>query len=178
MIDIGTVQGVLIEAGFSAALAEVGGSLVVSFEDEAVMGFVCLFSSPKELLGGWEHLQRSLLSKWAPSLRTAGEKAWNVYCCFLCRSPGDAQEVRQVRWIEEDLNQTRKISACDIVSREDVVRALLPIMPLQYSARLQNEDLARRFESRLRHVVPDHVGVILNEDIAAEEVVRLLGERT
>src|SRR5436189_3537858 len=131
MIDLlSTTQGVLREAGFSTRLTAIDRSPVVCFEDDVLMGFGCIFEGPSDLLKGWRTAEMSLLTRYAASLRTAGDKAWNVYCIFLCGSAADSIQDRQVRWIEEDLERTRKLAGCGLASRDDVLRVLLPVLPL------------------------------------------------
>jgi len=177
MMDlISTLQVVLREAGFMTRLRSIDRSPMVSFEDNTVMGFGCVFANPSDLLANWKATEMSLLTRYAPSLRTAGEKAWNVYCLFLCSSVADSEQNRQVRWIEEDQNRTRKIAACGVETREDLKRALLPILPLQYQPVLQVEDVTDRLRMRIRAIAPRASEVVLVESVSPAEVVRLLGE--
>ncbi len=117
----------------------------------------------------------SLLTRFAAGFRTAGEKAWNVYCVFLCGSAADSVQNRQVRWIEENLERTRKIAACGLASREDLLRALLPVLPLQYQPVLRAEDVTERLQTRIRTIVPRASHVVLDQAVSPAEVVRLLG---
>jgi hypothetical protein len=177
MIDLlSTVQVVLREAGFTTRLISGDRSPVVCFEDDALIGFGCVFSDPGELLTTWKAKEMSLLKQNALSFRAAGEKAWNVYCLFLCGSGADQVQSRQVRWVEEDLERTRKIAACGLASRGDLVRALLPILPLQYQPILQAEDVTERLQRLIRTIAPKASDVALDETVSAAEVVRLLGE--
>ena len=177
MIDVlMTMQVVLREAGFITRLASIDRSSIVCFEDEVLTGFGCIFEKPEDLLARWKNMEMSLLTRYAPSLRAAGEKAWNVYCIFLCSSVADSIHDRQVRWIEEDLDRTRKIAACGLTSREDLVRALLPILPLQYQPLLRAEDVTERLRTRIRTIAPKASDVVLDESVSMAEVVRSLGE--
>jgi len=177
MIDLfSSIQVVLREAGFTMRLTSVDRSPIVCFEDETLMGFGCVFNDPAELLARWKATEMSLLTRHAASFRAAGEKAWNVYCIFLCGPPGDSTQNRQVRWIEEDLERTRKVAACGLASREDLVRALLPVLPLQYQPALRAEDVTDRLQRRIRAITPKAWNIVLDEAVSAAEVVRLLGE--
>ncbi len=176
MIDVlSTMQVVLREAGFTTRLTSVDRLPIVCFEDDDLMGFGCVFEDAGGLLARWKTTEMSLLTRYAASLRAAGEKAWNVYCIFLCGSATDSVQNRQVRWIEEDLERTRKVTGCGLASREDLVRALLPILPLRYQPVLQEEDVTLRLQRRIRTIAPRAAEVVLSEDVLPAEVVRLLG---
>lgn len=73
------------------------------------------------------------------------------------------------------LELTRKIAACDLVAQEEIVEALLPILPIQYSPRLESEDLTERLKKRIATIAPAAVDVVLDEAVSPSEVVRLLG---
>jgi hypothetical protein len=176
MIDVlSIVQLILDEAGFATHLTLVDENSIVCFEDDILTGFTCIFENPKTLLARWKALERSLLMRYAPSIRASGEKAWNVYCVFLSSLPANPEDKRQVRWIEEDLERTRKITGCGLVSREDVVRCLLPVLPIQYQPAIRAEDVTERLLARIQNIVPKVSEVVLDESITPLEVVRLLG---
>lgn len=176
MIDIlSTMQALLREAGYTTRLTSIERASVLCFEDEDLMGFGRVFRDPGDLLANWKITETSLLRNQAPSIRTAGEKAWNVYCVFLCSGGVDPIQSRQVRWIEEDLDRTRKIAACGLGSREDLLRALLPVLPIQYRPVLRAEDVTERLLIRIRTIAPRASHVVLDEAVPAPEVSRLLG---
>ena len=176
MIDLlSTMQVVLRDAGFSTRLTSVDRSSIVCFEDDALMGFGCVFEDPGGLLTRWKATETSLLTRYAPSFRAAAEKAWNVYCLFLCGAAADPIQNREVRWIEEDLDRTRKVAACGLASREDLLRALLPVLPLQYQPVLRAEDVTERLQTRIRSIAPRASHVVLDQAVSPAEVVRLLG---
>jgi len=177
MIDVlSTLQVVLREAGYSTRLASIERSSIVCFEDDTLLGFGCIFENPVNLLEQWKDKEMALLKRYAPSVRAAGEKAWNVYCLFLCGAPADPIRNRQVRWVEEDLERTRKVAACGLKSREDLLRALLPILPLQYQPELRPEDVTKRLQNRIRTIALSAQQVVLDQSVSPTEVVRLLGE--
>jgi hypothetical protein len=178
MIDLlSTMQVMLQEAGFITRLTSMDRSSIVCFEDDTVAGFGLVFDSPELLLEHWKVKETALLKRYAPSLRVAGEKAWNIYCLFVCAAPADLIQSREVRWIEEDLERTRKIAACGVRSREDLMRALLPVLPLQYQPQLRPEDVTERLESRIRVILPKAPHIVLDQSVSLAEVVKLLGER-
>jgi hypothetical protein len=172
---IATVQIVLQEAGYGVWLAPVEQLIAVCFEDEAVMGFVCLFEEPKDLLLRWRSIESSLLARHASHFRTAEGKAWNVYSIFLCAKQGTEEQTREVRGIDENLERTRKIAACGLAGKEDVETALLPVLPIRYRPALEGEDLTERLKRRIAAIAPAAVNVALNEDVPAREVAALLG---
>jgi hypothetical protein len=178
MIDVlSTMQVVLREAGYTTRLTSMDRSSVVCFEDDVLTGFACVFEDAGRLLAEWQSLETSLLARYAPSLRAAGEKAWNVYCVFMCTSAPDSTQRREVSWIEEDLNRTRKVAGCSIASREDLVRALLPVLPLQYQPVLRAEDLTERLRARILTIAPRASEVALDDSVSPTEVIRLLEEQ-
>jgi hypothetical protein len=87
------------------------------------------------------------------------------------------RKVREVRWIEENLEKTRKITGCQVTSREDLVNTLLPLLPLQYQPKLDSEDfdLKQRLRKRIASIAPNLPDVTLDQNVSPAEVVRLLG---
>jgi hypothetical protein len=170
-----TLQIVLQEAGYQTWLAPVDNLTAICFEDEAVMGFACLFPDPDALLAQWRSVENSILNRYAPRLRDAQDKAWNVYSAFLSATPATDTQSRQIREIEEDLERTRKIAACGLVGHDEVLFALLPILPIQYKPRLDDEDLTERLRKRIAGFAPAAADAVLNECVSPFEVVRLLG---
>ena len=120
-------------------------------------------------------MEQLILKSYAPRLYNAGEKAWNVYFLFLCSSVADSVQSLEVSWIEEDLDRTRKVAACGLSSREELKRALLPVLPLQFQPMLQPEDVTERLQKRIHTIAPKASLVVLDETVSVVEVVRLLG---
>ncbi len=176
MIDLfSTVQVVLKEADFETRLTSIDNLQVVSFEDNTLLGFCCVFEDPDDLLENWKTTEMTFLSRYAVHFRAAVDKAWNVYSVFLCSSAADDVQSRQVRQIEEDLQRTRKIASCGIAGRDGLVETLLPLLPLQYRAVLQTEDTTERLQRRIAQIAPDAGNVVLDDSVSPTEVVRLLG---
>jgi len=174
-----SVQVILQDAGYETWLTSLNGETVIVFEDDAVMGFVCMFDDVASMLRRWRDMETALLAAHAPALQRGGEKTWNVYCAFLCSVVPDRTQIREVRSIEEDLEQTRKIAAAGLTNREQVVNALLPLLPIQYQPELDSEqfDVTQRLKRRISDIAPE-AGAALDEAIPATEIVRLLGERS
>jgi hypothetical protein len=179
MTDVrSAVQVILQESGYRTSLVSVDGVVSVCFEDDAVLGFVCVFDEVRTLLGRWQIVETALLAQYAPRLQIAGDKAWNVYCAFLC--PGDATQIEQheIDWIEENQERTRKIAAAGVAGLEEIVNALLPVLPLQYRAAISAEDLTERLRKRIATIAPDASEAALDDKVSATEVARLLGAPT
>ena len=171
------VQIVLQDAGYETWLLSVDGLPAVGFEDSAVMGFVCFFEDVSTLLRRWRDLETRLLTMNASSLQKAGEKTWNIYSVFLTPGSGDEAQLREIRWIEEDLERTRKIAACGLSSRDEIVKALLPLLPIQRQPLLDSEDfdLTQRLRKRIASIAPNAANAVFDDTVTPSEVVRLLG---
>lgn len=178
MIDLlSNARGLLQEAGYSVRFVSFGSDTVACFEDGSIIGFCRTVEDPDELIQKWKTLEKELLIRFSQDIRQAGDKAWNVYCVFLCPSSANKDQKRAVSWIEEDLNRTRKLAECDIASREDLVHVLLPILLLQAQPMLEYTDLTERLRHRIANITPQAANVALDPTISVSEVVRLLGER-
>lgn len=176
MTDItSTVQIVLQEAGYATWLFSSEDLTAIGFEDDAVMGFVGIFEDASSLLTRWRKIETNFLTRHAPRLRDAPEKAWNVYSIFLCAAAASPDQAREIRRIDEDLEQTRKLAACGLVGQEGIVAALLPLLPIQSRPRLESEDLSERLKKRIAAIAPAAIEVALDERVPPSEVVRLLG---
>jgi hypothetical protein len=179
MIDIlSTVQALLKDAGYSVRLSEIQKSTIVCFEDGALMGFCCVFETPGDLLKKWKYFETEILTRFAPNFRLAGDKAWNVYCVFLCGTEADKTFNREIASIEEDLDRTRKIAAAGVTSREELIRVLFPIMPLQHRPVLPEEDVTARLVRRIGNIAPKARDIALDDKISPAQIVDLLGEST
>jgi len=176
MIDVlATAQLMLRDAKFVTRQRFLAENSILGFEDESLMGFCLAFASASDLLMQWQERELEILKHFSSNFREAREKAWNVYCVFLCAAPGSADEVRQIRWIEENLEQTRKIAACGLNSREDVLQALLPLLPLQYQPQLLAEDASERLRARIEQLAPGASEIVLDDAASAVEAARQIG---
>src|SRR5690349_21513656 len=118
-----SAQVILGDAGFRTSLTTVTGMPALSFENDSVLGFVFVFASPEELVRGWRDIETAFLKSYAPRLTESGDKAWNVYSIFLSSRPATGNSQRTVRWVEENLDRTRKITAAGAASRGELVQA-------------------------------------------------------
>ena len=169
-----SVQATLNSAGYQTGLSELERLVSVWFEDESIMGFVSVFTDVASLLKRWRPMETAFLNRHVAGLKASHDKSWNVYGVFLSAGVADTFQARKVRWIEEDLERTRKLAATGITTREELIGALLPILPLQYQPRLEVEDVALRLRRRLAAIAPSATDVALEENVPAEDVIRLL----
>jgi hypothetical protein len=174
------LQALLQEAGYQTWFVAIDRYEVIAFEDDAAMGFACIFERSEVLLKEWQNLETRFLMNFAPALKRAGEKTWNVYSVLLCAESAPEDEARAIRWIEENLERTRKITGIVPNGRSDLITALLPLLPIQYQPRLDSEDfdLTQRLRRRIASIAAPAEHAALDDGVAASEVVRLLGTET
>ncbi|MEQ1768481.1 MAG: hypothetical protein ABL879_01465 [Devosia sp.] len=179
MTDVlSSVQVVLQSAGYQTWDIPASKTPAVGFEDEAAMGFVCVFESPATLVKTWREAEAALLARFAAQFRLAGEKAWNVYFVLLTEARATDEQRREVRWIEEDLERTRKLTATGVMTREDVTTALLPLLPILSKPLLAPEDSAERLARRIAVIAPRVSNWALDASVSPAEVAaRLRSDR-
>jgi hypothetical protein len=178
MMDLkSSLQVILQDAGYQTWLVSLDDLEAVGFEDDAAMGFAYVFEDAATMLMRWRELETRLLTRHALSLQKAGEKTWNIYSVFLSAELATPDQSREVRWIEEDQERTRKIAGCGLTTTNDVVTALLPLLPLQYQPSLDSEDfnLTQRLLKRIANIAPAAKDAALDNRVLPSEVVRLLG---
>lgn len=175
-----TLQALLQDCGYQTWLVAIDQYEAVAFEDDSAMGFACIFEQGDALLKEWQGLESKFLMNFAPALKRAGEKTWNVYSVFLCTQNVSHEEARATRWIEENLERTRKITGIVPNGRSDLITALLPLLPIQYQPRLDSDDfdLTQRLRRRIASIAPSVEHAALDTSVTATEVVRLLGAET
>ena len=175
MTDVlSTVQVVMQNANYRTW--NIGGSRnpTVGFEDEATMGFVSVFDTPSQMIDSWRQTEATLLARYAAQFRASGDKAWNVYSVFVTEALASNEERREVRWIEEDLERTRKITATGVAARDEVTKALLPLLPIMAKPLLTPEDSTQRLLRRIEVISPSIRDVALNDLISPVEVAARL----
>ena len=178
MIDLKSqLQIIFQDAGYSTWLSVLDDLEIVGFEDDAVMGFACIFADVFALIERWRETETRLLARHASALQRAGDKTWNVYSVFLCQEVPSDEQARLIRWIEEDLERTRKLAACGVLDQRGLISSLLPILPLQNQPALDREDfdVTQRLTRRIRSLAPPVASVALDSNVNANEVIRLLG---
>ena len=172
-----TLQALLQDAGYETWFVAIDQYEIVAFEDDAAMGFACVFESGEVLLKEWRGLETKFLMNFASALKRAGEKTWNVYSVFLCAENASEDDTRAIRWIEENLERTRKVTGIVPNGRADLIVALLPLLPIQYRPRLDSDDfdLTQRLSRRIAGIAQPVEHAALDRSVPASEVVRLLG---
>ncbi|TPK84436.1 hypothetical protein FJ936_17205 [Mesorhizobium sp. B2-4-13] len=175
MTDVLSMAQVVLEnAGYQTWIVLNTQIRTVGFEDQATMGFVCSFDSAKTLIERWRDVEATILARHSIQFRAAGDKAWNVYTAFLTDAQASEEEKREVRWIEEDLERTRKLTATGVQLREDATRALLPLLPVLAKPLLPTEDARERLLRRADAIAPQVRDALLDDAVSAGEVaVRL-----
>jgi hypothetical protein len=171
------LQIVLQDAGYDTWLSAIEHLEIVGFEDDTVMGFACIFDDVASMLERWRRIETRLLNHNAPSLHRAGDKTWNLYSVFLSQAIANDGQSREIRWIEEDMERTRKLAACGVVDQSTLVAALLPLLPLQSQPSLDREDfdVTQRLVRRIGTIAPPAASVALDPKVNVTEVIRLLG---
>jgi hypothetical protein len=172
-MEIETQAEILLRgAGYTTYSPERAPTSVSKFESEALIGFLYVFNSPQELLQVWRQAQAQTLTRYQPTIRLAGDKAWNIYSVFLCQD--ESAELRpQIEAIEEDFSLTRKIARSGIRVPADLRWALLPLLPLSNHATIVESDYIARLQNRLKDVRPEGVKAFLGSSTAIE-VARIL----
>ena len=173
---VSNIHIILQDAQYDSWDVSFGNLQAVAFEDEALMGFVCVFEDIHTLITGWLAAETALLGRFASRLRGAGEKSWNLYCVFVTAARPSDDERRTIRWIEENLERTRKIASAGLLTREDVTTALLPVLPIVSKPVLIHEDPNQRLRRRIAAIAPGSEEAALDPKIAPRDIVRLLGE--
>lgn len=110
----------------------------------------------------------------ATQFRSAGDKAWNVYTVLLTEARALEEEKREVRWIEEDLERTRKLTATGVQLRDDVTGALPPLLPVLAKPLLAPEDSRERLLRRADAIAPQVRDALLDNSVSAGEIAARL----
>jgi hypothetical protein len=126
------------------------------FESNTILGFVFVYSTATELFSCWERDAALAIESYQLPLRRAGRKAWNTYVILLAASEATHVEAVKLSSLEEDLRGTRKIARAGVKDAEQMRIALLQLLPIQNSPRLESVDMAS--EIRLRTTeLPAHL---------------------
>lgn len=141
-------RSVLESGGYRTALSAASAD-VCHFEDDSILGAVCVHASVTALLECWQVLQDSFLGTNSTSLRHDAVKAWNVYTIHLTADVGSGSEVNQAFNIEHDLRGTRKIVRTGVGKRSDVLDALLPLLGVQHRLTVSQQNATERVRERL-----------------------------
>lgn len=172
---IADVQRTLADAEFSTMRLENLGRDVIAFESATVLGFAWVYLTTADLLTNWKEDCDRVVRASQTGLRRAETKAWNTYALFLAEDSATLAESVHLVAIEEDLTVTRKIARAGIVSRDEVRLALLPLLTIQSTPRLEAVDMAD--EIRLRTTeIPSKIVEAFLSGTPIQTVVRLIEE--
>jgi hypothetical protein len=174
MILIDETQIILSEAGYKTKYpTEIDSAFY--FEDRSLLGFVAICSSVDDLIQNWRGKEGEFLKRHARRLRDVPQKAWNAYSVFLTSEEvKDTPMKAKLLTIEEDFQGTRKIARVGLISHEDVVRALFPLLPIQNLVTLVSEDLFMRLRDRVD--LPQRSLSALLKGVDSKEIARILLE--
>lgn len=159
----------------------------VYFEDRSVFGMVTTYASVRHLIDEHQDRQDQFLQANENSLRSAGnqEKVWNAYTVHL--TVGDysednrerAEQENKLFRIEENFRGTRKIARANVTDDEDIVEALLPLLPIQRKPKLAAEDYRKQLENELSKGFDDAFLSVLGEDASPDDIANdLLQDQT
>ena len=147
---------------------------VLYFEDDSLFGSINVFDNVDALLSNWQRRQEDFLKINAIRIRNS-PKAWNAYSIFLTPSGCGNEERTKLLAIEEDFRGTRKIARSSVFTRQDLIRALLPLLPIQYLVTLISGDSMKMLRTRL-NLSEVEKSTLLGEYTPREVVSIFLGE--
>jgi hypothetical protein len=142
------VRGILELAGF-ATFSPRPDSPLLYFEDISIMGQAHVFDAVDDVVVRWERIQDEFLRANAQRFGKDITKAWNLYTVLLTSETVAEAILAKLLAIEEDFRGTRKIARGGVTSRDDVVLALAPILPLQNLLSVGLADAKQRLLDRL-----------------------------
>jgi hypothetical protein len=146
----------------------------LGFEDSDSIGFLFVLPTASQLLESHNDLERAVLSSYSLRLRSAGEKAWNIYTVFLTAEIVDRSTERAILQIEEDLQLTRKIARAAISSGQDLRIALLPLLPITSQPDLSDARYTDRVQKRLSSVMSANAVTAFVGEAPAFDIVQML----
>ena len=141
-------RGLLEISGYKTKYSELEANFLY-FEDDSLLGFVISFSTTDNLLKYWKEKSDKFLMKNADRLRSNPRKAWNIYSIFLTTEEPASPIFNELLEIEDNLQSSRKIARSNIKTREDLLYALYPIIPIQNRVVLQPENFIERVRDRI-----------------------------
>ena len=140
------------------------------FEDDTLLGFVCLQPSAGHILQNWHAKQEAFLRAHATPLRKDAGKAWNVYSVFLAGGPCSPEDAAKLLDVEEDFGGTRKLARAGVETEDDVTEALYPLLPIENSVSLAEGDAIARARTRLDLPASIAEMVTRADDVNLEEI--------
>ena len=145
------VRAALHAAGYDTLMLR-PDSAVLYFEDDSIMGHVHVVESAEEILDRWESIQDEFLRSNAPRFLRDPLKAWNIYTVLVTAAPHTQRTATALLSVEDDMRGTRKIVRAGVVTKQDVLGALAPILPLRNVSTVSPVNLTTRLEERLRAI--------------------------
>lgn len=171
MMIIQEARKILERSGYLVISSPTVGML--HFEDSSLVGFLKVSDTVEEMLSNWERLQDEFLRSSDRKLRKSGEKSWNIYAVILSAGSPSAEQINRLKSIEEDFRASRKIARAGLISRFDIAKVLLPLVPIQNSVTLIEEDVISRLRDRMISI-PDDVFAAIAGDESVANVADLL----
>jgi hypothetical protein len=167
------IRELLSEAGYALGSLSTPKHEVMTFENDTVLGFVLRYPDAKSLLTNWLADSNNVLMAAQFLLRRSDLKAWNVYFLILSDEPANYGQLINVQAIEENLVGTRKIARAGVKATEELRSALLPLLPVQNSPRLEPVDVPAEIRLRTGELPAEGVEAFLS-DASEATVLQLL----
>ncbi len=142
------LRSVLEASGYRTAVVSTTTD-TIHFEDHAIAGAIFLYSSVEMLLENWEKLQDRFLGTNSSAIRSDPIKAWNIYTVHVTPAIGNSGQMSEAFNIEQNFRGTRKIVRTGVVTRPDIIDAVLPLLPLQHRTVISTQDFMARYKERL-----------------------------
>jgi hypothetical protein len=163
VIDIAAeCHRLLGEAGITTSDLRGSGRRALAFEGGTVLGFALIYQNVDELRQQWRADSDSLIAAHQLALRRAQAKAWNTYLILLAHETASYAAQVALSAIEEDLTGTRKVARGGIVSADALRIALLPLLPIQNSPRLEAVDMRTEIQLRTTELPSRTVAAFLS----------------
>jgi hypothetical protein len=144
------------------------------FENETVFGFVWKAEDVTDLVSNWRSRQDGFLRRYSKKIEMLGRKSWNAYSVMLSQTSARGESMTKLWSIQEDVRATRKIAVSGIVTEEDLVRAIYPLLPIQHLLQLTGEDFKERARQRLREFLNAKLVDAFLGDAQPSELIKLL----
>lgn len=173
MALLADARSVLTGAHYDTWLWQRKDDMVLCFEDDSIIGFVHEFANAASLLSEWAEREAAVLTNYAPNLRASGQKAWNVYSIFLTEERCNRQTARAVMRIDENFEGTRKIARPHVTSAPMVIRALLPLLPIQARIALDATNTMSLFRERLHAAIPPKLADATLRKASLDEIIAI-----
>jgi hypothetical protein len=134
----------------------------MTFENDTVVGFVLHYADAESMLKDWRGRSTEVLTTAQFRLRRLDAKAWNAYLLLLADEPGDYGQTIAIGAIEEDLVGTRKIARAGISAVAEMRSALLALLPIQNTPKLESVDLPAEIRLRTSELPAEVVETFLS----------------